>query len=115
MFVCEDKLVAETPAGVALPDDVCAAVIDGDGLLPIPDGWTVFFRSQPAEPSTLVGKLATVRYSGGGDRPVVRTILRSQHDELFTLKALDGGLTEDVKIVAAHEVVSFALTKISEV
>lgn len=113
MFICEDKLVATAPQGVALPSGVSAAVVDGDGLAPIPDGWTVFFRDDPSEPGALVGKLATVRFSGGGDRPVVRTIVRSQHDGLFTLKALDGTLTEDVKIVAAHEVVAFGLSEIS--
>jgi plasmid maintenance system antidote protein VapI len=114
MFLCEDKLVATAPRGVELPSGVSAAVVDGDGLLPIPDGWTVFFRDQSSEPDTLVGKLATVRYAGGGERPVVRTILRSRQADLFTLKALDGTLTEDVKIMAAHEIVSFALTDISE-
>lgn len=114
MFVCEDKLVAAAPQGVALPRGVIAAVVDGDGLMPIPDGWTVFFREEAAEPERLVGKLATVRFAGGGDRPVVRTILRSREAGLFTLKAMDGSLTEDVKIVAAHEIVSFALSEISE-
>ena len=113
MFVCEDDLMAEPPAGVALPSDLSAAVIDGDGLLPIPDGWTVFFRNKPSDPSTLIGKLATVRYSGGGDRPVVRTIMGSQHDGLFSLRAMDGTITEDVKIVAAHEIVAFNQSKIS--
>lgn len=114
MFICNEKLFSSAPEGVVLPDGVAAAVIDGDGLAPIPDGWTVFFRIDASEPSTLVNKLATVRFAGGGERPVVRTILPSQHDGLFTLKSLDGSLTEDVKIVAAHEIVSFALTKISE-
>ena len=113
MFVCEDGLMAEPPAGVALPSDLSAAVIDGDGLLPIPDGWTVFFRNGPSDPSTLIGKLATVRYSGGGDRPVVRNIIRSQHDGLFSLRAMDGTITEDVKIVAAHEIVAFGQSRIS--
>jgi transcriptional regulator with XRE-family HTH domain len=113
MFLNEDKLVAAAPAGVALPSDVSAAVVDGDGLAPIPDGWTIFFRSEATEADRLVGKLATVRYSGGGDRPVIRTILRSQFEGLHTLKAMDGTITEDVKIVAAHEIVSMALTEIS--
>jgi len=113
MFLCEDKLVTNAPAGVSLPSGVSAAVIDGDGLAPIPDGWTIFFRAEAIEADRLVGKLATVRYSGGGERPVVRTILRSSFEGLHTLKAMDGILTEDVKIVAAHEIVSMALTEIS--
>lgn len=113
MFLCDDKLVATAPAGVALPSGISAAVVDGDGLAPIPDGWTIFFKSEPIGADRLVGKLATVRYSGGGERPVVRTILRSPFEGLHTLKAMDGTITEDVKIVAAHEIVSMALTEIS--
>ena len=113
MFLTDESIYTEAPAGVALPDGVSAAIVDGDGLSPIPDGWTVFFREQASPASALVGKLACVRFSGGGDRPVVRTILASEYSGLHTLKALDGTLTEDVKIVAAHEIVSFALTKIS--
>jgi len=114
MFVCEDNLVAAPPAGAALPSGVSAAVVDGDGLAPIPDGWVVYFRDEASEPDRLEGKMATVRYSGGGDRPVVRVILRSQFEGLWTLKALDGSLTEDVKIVAAHEIVAFGQSQISE-
>lgn len=114
MFVCDDEnLVASPPAGVALPNGVSAAVIDGDGLLPIPDGWTVFFRDETAAPNTLVGKLAVVRYSGGGDRPVVRNIQTSKFEGLHTLRAMDGTVTEDVQIVAAHEIVAFGQSKIS--
>lgn len=114
MFVCDEKLVAAAPDGVALPNKVLAAVVDGDGLLPIPNGWTVFFREEASDPAKLEGKLATVRYSGGGDRPVVRTVMRSNFDGLHTLRALDGTLTEDVQIVAAHEIVAFGQSKISE-
>lgn len=114
MFICTDNLVAIAPEGVALPGGVSAALVDGDGLLPIPDGWTVYFKEEPADPASLVGKLATVRYSGGGDRPVVRNVQRSQHDGLYTLQALDGTLTEDVKIVAAHEIVGMLKSVISE-
>lgn len=113
MFLNADVLYTSAPAGVTLPDGISAALVDGDGLAPIPDGWTVFFRDQPSPAASLVGKLACVRFSGGGDRPVVRTILASDHAGLHSLKALDGSLTEDVKIMAAHEIVSFALTDIS--
>ena len=113
MFVCDEKLVATAPQGVTLPDGVSAALIDGDGLAPIPNGWVVYFRNAPSEPAALLNKLATVRFSGGGDRPVVRTITRSQHDGLFTLCALDGTITEDVKIVAAHEIVAFGQAEVS--
>lgn len=114
MFVCEEKLVTTAPDGVALPNNVMAAVVDGDGLLPIPNGWTVFFREEAANPSKLEGKFATVRYSGGGDRPVVRTVMPSKFEGLYTLRAMDGTLTEDVQIVAAHEIVAFGQSKISE-
>lgn len=100
--------------GVAVPGGVSAAVIDGDGLTPIPSGWVIYFRNEDSNPSALEGKLATVRYSGGGDRPVVRTILRSDFDGLWTLRAMDGSLTKDVEIVAAHEIVAFGQSKISE-
>lgn len=114
MFICEDNLVATAPDGVAVPGGVSAAVIDGDGLTPIPSGWVIYFRNEDSNPSALEGKLATVRYSGGGDRPVVRTILRSKFEGLWTLRAMDGSLTEDVQIVAAHEIVAFGQSKISE-
>lgn len=114
MFVCEDKLVAAAPAGVEIPDGVSAAVVDTDDLGLIGNGWTVYFRNEPSDPSTLEGKAAAVRYSGGGDRPAIRTIQRSQFDGLWSLKAADGTMTEDVKIVAAHEIVAYAMSKVSE-
>lgn len=113
MFVCDDEIYTSSPEGIAMPDDVSAAVVDGDGLAPIPDGWTIFFRNKPTDPDKLIGKLATVRFSGGGERPVVRTILASEHPGLHSLRAMDGSLTEDVKVMTAHEIVSFALTELS--
>lgn len=114
MFVCDERLFADAPEGQTLPNGVSAAVVDGGELAFIPDGWAIFFRNEAADPRSLVGKLATVRFAGGGERPVVRMILASLEPGLFTLKALDGTLTEDVKIVAAHEIVSFGNSKISE-
>ena len=104
----DEGLVVARPPGVGPDEDVAAAIIDGDGLLPIPSGWLVFFRVQPEAPDGLVGKMAVVRYSGGGDRPVIRTIRRSTEAGMFTLQAFTGALVEDVEIVAAHRVISFA-------
>ena len=95
------------PAGLN-DDDISAAEVDGPGLSPLPDGWLVFFRSGAEDPERLVGKLATVRYQGGGPRPAVRMIERGSRAGLYTLKAMDGTVTEDVAVMACHEVVSFA-------
>lgn len=51
---------------------------------------------------------AIVRFSGGGDRPLIRTIRRGTKAGLFTLQAFNGALLEDVEVLAAHRVVSFS-------
>lgn len=103
----DEGLTVATPPGVS-GDGVSAALVDGDGLHPIPSGWTVFFESEASEPGLLIGKLAVVRWSGGGDRPVVRTLRRGSQPGTFTLQALNGTLIEDVEVVAAHKVVSLS-------
>ena len=113
MFVCSDELFTTVPEGVTLPENINAALVDGDGLIPIPSDWTIFFRDKPSDPDKLIGRLAVVRFSGGGERPVVRTILASEHPGLHSLRSMDGTLTEDVKIMVSHEIVTFALTNIS--
>jgi transcriptional regulator with XRE-family HTH domain len=114
MFLVDENLTTAPPQGVSLPEGVSAAVVDGESLGPIPPGWTVFFRDEPTDPEHLIGKPATVRYAGGGDRPAVLVILKSKFEGLHSLRAMDGTLIEDVKILAAHEIVSFALTEISQ-
>lgn len=110
MFATDDSevLMVARPPGVSLQDNVTAAIIEGDGLLPIPSGWCVFFRTAAEQPEALVNQMAVVRFNGGGDRPFVRTIRRGATAGLFTLQAFGGGLVEDVEIVAAHRIVSFA-------
>lgn len=112
-FFAVDKgevLSVARPAGVAPDDQVAAAQVDGDALLPIPAGWLVFFRTTTEKPENLVGHMAVVRFSGGGDAPVIRTIRRGSQAGLYTLQAFNGGLIEDVEVVAAHRVVSFAVS-----
>lgn len=109
MFGAEDEGLALTrPPGAATAGNLSAALVDGDGLHPIPSGWAVFFRTQAENPEGLLGSMAVVRFSGGGDRPVVRTIRRGSKPGLFTLQAFNGSMTEDVEVVAAHKVVSFS-------
>ena len=103
----DEGLTVSAPPGVEAAG-VSAAVVDGDGLHPIPPNWTVFFESDACEPGLLIGKLAVVRWSGGGDRPVVRTLRRGSQPGTFTLQALNGTLIEDVEVVAAHKVVSLS-------
>lgn len=110
MFSVDDDeyLTIARPPGVAAGEDLTASLVDGDGLLPIPGGWYVFFRTRTEAPEALLNQMAVVRFSGGGDRPVVRTIRASGTPGLFTLQAMSGALVEDVEIVAAHRVVSFS-------
>jgi hypothetical protein len=105
-----DETFVERPPGVST-DDLVAARIDEGGLHPLPSGWTVFYTAAANDPETLIGKLAVVRWSGGGERPVIRTIRRGSKPGAFTLHALDGKLTEDVTILAAHAVVAIADAK----
>ncbi len=105
-----EGLSVTAPPGVNAAG-ICAAVVDGDGLHPIPPDWTVFFEEATSDPAQLVGKLAVVRWSGGGSRPVVRTIRRGSGQGLFSLQALSGSMTEDVEILAAHKVVSISAPK----
>ena len=112
LFPCEDNLLAIAPPAISLPLDIRAALIDGDGLLPIPDQWTVFFRTEAASVEKLSGKLACVRFRGGGDKLVIRKIIASNGADYHSLVSMDGKVTEDVEIVLGHEVIAFALAKI---
>lgn len=112
MFLAEEDLFARAPDGVILPEGIVASLVDGTGLLPIPDRWTVFSRTVTSPIDTLVGKLAVVRYAGGGERPCIRAILSSKFDGLYNLRAMNGITTEDVEILEAHEIMSFASTEI---
>lgn len=104
----DEQLTVARPPGVGAGEDIMAAIIEGDGLLPIPSGWCVFFRTAAERPDDLVNQMAVVRFNGGGDKPFVRTIRRGGTDGLFTLQAFGGGLVEDVEIVAAHRIISFS-------
>jgi hypothetical protein len=97
-----------TPPGIPAGERLAAAILDGDGLHPIPTGWAVYFRQDQEHPLALVGSMAVVRYSGGGDRPVIRTVRRSAAAGLYTLQAFSGALIEDVEITACHRVMAFA-------
>lgn len=110
MFPTDDdeNLTVSRPPGISSSEDVAAAIIEGDALLPIPSGWAVFFRLRPEPADTLVGQMAVVRFNGGGDKPYVRTIRRGSTAGLFTLQAFNGGVTEDVEVAAAHRIISFA-------
>jgi transcriptional regulator with XRE-family HTH domain len=109
MFPTDDEyLTVERPPGIPATEGVSAAVIEGDGLMPIPSGWYVFFRTDPQSPETLVNQMAVVRYNGGGDKPFVRTLRRGGVAGLFTLQTFSGSLVEDVEVVAAHQIISFA-------
>lgn len=104
----DDRVSLKIPPGVSEHSDLCAAIVEGEGLHPIPNGWAVFFVAQETSPETIIGELAVVRYAGGGDRPVVRTIRRGPERGLFNLQAFNGTLIEAVEIIAAHKVVSFS-------
>lgn len=109
MFDVDDaRLSLARPPGLAGDDEFSAAIVDGDGLHPIPSDWAVFFRSQPTEAEKMIGQMAVVRFEGGGERPVIRTIRRGTKPGLYTLQAFNGAITEDVQIVAAHLIASFA-------
>ena len=104
-----ENLSAPVPPGAGQGDDLLAAIIEGDGLHPLPSGWAVYYRKTQDDPRALIGQLAVVRFQGGGERPVIRTIRRGSTPGLYTLQALSGALIEDVDVTAAHRVVSFSL------
>jgi hypothetical protein len=104
----EETVRLARPVGLSSELTLAAAVIDGDGLAPIPEGWAVFFEADTTRPEDLLGALAVVRWSGGGDRPVVRTIRKGSETGMYSLQAFSGALLENVEIRAAHRVVSFA-------
>lgn len=103
-----DEILVALPPGLSPEENYSAALIDGDGLHPIPSGWLVFFKTETEEPSGLIGQMAVVRYSGGGERPVIRTIRKGTETGTFTLQAFNGTLIEDVEIVAVHRIVGFS-------
>lgn len=108
LYPMDTRVLVERPPGAPASADLLAAVIDEGGLHPLPSGWTVFYKAECVDPDQLIGKLAVIRWSGGGERPMVRTVRRGSRPGVFTLHALDGQLTEDVTVLAAHEVVCIA-------
>jgi transcriptional regulator with XRE-family HTH domain len=90
------------PAGHS-GEDLEAAVIDGDGLRPLPAGWHVHFSRVPADPETLIGELAVVRFAGSS-QPLVREIRRGSQAGLYTLLGWNSAPIEDVEITAAHRI-----------
>lgn len=104
----DETITLSYPPGVTDRGELSAAIVEGEGMHPIPSGWAVFFVDQPEAPETLIGEMAVVRFAGGGDRPVVRTIRRGPEQGLFNLQAFNGTLIEAVEIIAAHRVVSFS-------
>ncbi|MCA3573739.1 MAG: hypothetical protein IOC86_07445 [Aestuariivirga sp.] len=111
LFPCDDPLCVSALEDWSVLKGFSAALIEEGGLTPIPKGWMVFFKNDSSAPDSLIGRLAIVRFSGGGTRPAVRGIMMSPVHGLHSLKALDGSMTEDVKILAAHEIVSLAQAK----
>lgn len=97
----------ERPVGFDARAELAAAIIDGEGLFPIPDGWAVFFEIEPTPANEAVGAICIVRYSGGGSRPVVRTVLQGGEQGLYTLQRFSGQLTEDVEVRRAQRIVAF--------
>jgi transcriptional regulator with XRE-family HTH domain len=102
----DEPISLERPAGLDKVARYAAAIIDGEGLSPIPDGWAVFFEAELTPASEAVGAICVVRFSGGGTRPVVRTILPGSNPELYSLQHLSGQLTEDVEVRTAQRVVA---------
>jgi transcriptional regulator with XRE-family HTH domain len=96
-----DAVTIDRPVGIAADEDVVAARVDGDGLHPVPPGWTVFFTRASHDPTALVGKVAVVRVPGHAQM-LVREVRRGTQAGLWTLLSWNAAPLENVEITAAH-------------
>ena len=102
LFVDAQEYEVAAPRGQS-GADLEAAVIDGDGLRPLPSGWHVHFRRAPSDPETMIGQLAVVRFAGSS-QPLVREIRRGTQAGLYTLLGWNASPIDDVEITAAHRI-----------
>lgn len=100
-----DAVTIERPSAVAPDQDVVAARIDGDGLHPVPPGWTVFFTRASQDPASLIGKVAVVRVAGN-PQMLVREVRRGTQAGLWTLLSWSASPLENVEITAAHPILA---------
>lgn len=106
LFAMDSPTQIARPSGVPQDVDVIAARIDGDGLHPIPNGWTVFYEALERDPETLVGKLCVVKTPTAPLQ--IREIRRGTQRGLYTLLAWSASPVEDVQVTAAHLVISIS-------
>jgi transcriptional regulator with XRE-family HTH domain len=105
LFEMEPKTNIARPVGIPTDAKVIAARIDGDGLHPVPPGWTVFFTEAPAAAESLVGKVAVVKIVGS-TQMMVREIRRGTQAGLYTLLSWSASPIENVEISAAHPILA---------
>jgi hypothetical protein len=106
LFAMDSPSEVVRPAGVPLDVEVVAARVDGDGLHPIPSGWTVFYEAKERDPELVVGKLCVVKLTNGALH--IRELRRGTQRGLYTLLAWGASPMEDVQITAAHLVISIS-------
>lgn len=72
-------------------------VVRGKGSLP--QGSLVFYDAEGLQPNaTMIGELIIAEVKGWPDLPFVRFLELGSHGELFTLRAFDGTVLEDVRL-----------------
>jgi transcriptional regulator with XRE-family HTH domain len=100
-----DPVTIDRPVGIGPEQDVVAARVDGDGLHPVPPGWTVFFARTAQDPASLVGKVAVVRVPGHAQM-LVREVRRGTQSGLWTLLSWSASPMENVEITEAHPILA---------
>lgn len=105
MFAMEKAMSVARPVGVLPGVEAVAARVDGDGLHPIPSGWTVFFDASVKAPEEVIGKLCVVRMRGA-QQPLIREVRRGATPGLYTLLSWSASPLEEVEVVEAHPVLA---------
>lgn len=105
MFKNEEIALVGRPVGVPHDATLIAAEVKGDGLMPLGNGWRVFFNEKPQEPNSLLGRLCVVR-TRGTDQPMIREIRKGSTPGLYSLHLWNATPIDDVEIVAAHHILS---------
>ncbi|MDE0794720.1 MAG: helix-turn-helix domain-containing protein [Alphaproteobacteria bacterium] len=99
----EAQKYARCPTGLD-PQYTVAVEVVGDSMLPIDEGWLLFYtRSYDGIPSECLGKLCVVQLSENGPRYVKR-LKQGKNPSLFNLYSTNAREIEDVELAWAAPV-----------
>lgn len=86
---------AECPRGLN-PATTEAVMVRGDSMLPIDDGWVVFYSREPMTGQHIIGHLCVVQLDDG--RGLIKQVRRGYTAEKYNLISTNATPMEDVSI-----------------